>query len=251
MKEYTEILQAFDAIDLDAISEVALMDRIDTKFVFNAQLLPELLIALKQHYKVLEVGGKRISAYKSLYFDHENLQLYKNHHNRKDSRHKIRFRSYMDSDVHFLEVKLKRKGRTVKKRIPVEAINKSLNNNHLDFLNTHVEETKNLSPQLWNYYKRITLIAQNKKERLTLDVDLRFEWEGETHVYRSVVIAEVKQSRLDRSSPFFDLMKLKGVRPFRVSKYCLGIIKTHGKRNVKHNRFKNKLLMLNKITNDI
>jgi hypothetical protein len=250
MKEYTEILQEFDAIDLNGISAVSLMDRIDTKFIFHAKQLGELLDALKPFYLVLEVKGKRISAYKSLYFDHENFQLYKDHHNSKDRRHKVRFRSYVDSNTHFLEVKLKRKGRTVKERISVNDPSKSLNENHLSFLDSLINQSKNLKPKLWNYYKRITLVSRNKKERLTLDLDLSFEWEDETHLYRDLVIAELKQSRLDRNSPFFDLMKTRGIRPFRVSKYCLGAIKVHGKKRVKYNRFKNKLLMLNKITND-
>jgi hypothetical protein len=65
------------------------------------------------------------------------------------------------------------------------------------------------------------------------------------------MIAELKQEDLDRNSPFYVLMKKQQIRPYRLSKYCLGSIEIYGENQLKFNRFKKKLLHLKKIENDI
>jgi hypothetical protein len=42
-------------------------------------------------------------------------------------------------------------------------------------------------------------------------------------------------------------MKSLHLRPYRLSKYCLGAIVLEGKEKLKYNRFKNKLMYLEKI----
>ena len=54
-------------------------------------------------------------------------KFYNDHHNQRVNRHKIRFREYVDSGLIYLEVKCKtNKGKTVKKRLKVDKISKSL-----------------------------------------------------------------------------------------------------------------------------
>jgi len=74
-----KILQGFDSISLEEMDEVALLDRHDTKYIFNRDELLMLLPRLKSDYKVLEVLGKRASAYTSLYFDSDKLDFYSLH----------------------------------------------------------------------------------------------------------------------------------------------------------------------------
>lgn len=251
MQNWKNILTDFDSISLSEMEEVTLMDRVDTKFAFSINEIDNVLHALKADYFILEVEGNRISDYKSLYFDDEDFQFYKDHHNSKDRRFKVRYRSYISTDTHFFEIKEKRKGRTTKTRIPVEKINEELDGLHYDFLKNFIDKPENLEAKLWNEYKRITFVSKNKKERLTLDLDLSYEWEDKERSFDLLVIAELKQKRLDRSSRFFEIMKAMNIRPYRLSKYCLGALKMHKKSRLKYNRFKKKLLTLKRITDDI
>ena len=86
-------------------------------------------------------------------------------------------------------------------------------------------------------------------ERLTFDINLEFKWEEEEKKFPSLVIAELKQERKNRNSPFYKLMRSKGIRPYRISKYCIGAIELYDTKKLKYNRFKKKLLKLKKINN--
>ena len=62
----------FTPISLKNMDGVKLMNRSDTKFTFSSKKLPILLEKLIPFYNVLEINGKRLHSYKSLYFDTEN-----------------------------------------------------------------------------------------------------------------------------------------------------------------------------------
>lgn len=250
MEKLTHILNEFHPIHLNELDDAKLMDRIDTKFAFPRSELINVLEELLPHYFCFEINDMRIGNYQSLYFDKESFDFYNDHHNGKIHRFKVRFRKYVDSDIYFLEVKEKQKGRVTKRRIPVTRFEEELQDDQRAFVNNILGEQTNLEPKLWNVYKRITLVSRNKKERLTLDIDLKFSWEEENKEFDDIVIAELKQERLDRSSPFYQLMRKRGIRPYRLSKYCIGTIELHTKRKLKYNRFKKKLLKLKGIQND-
>ena len=64
------------------------------------------------HYKCVEIENKRVSQYQTLYYDTKDMKLYNEHHNGHLNRYKIRHRTYVDSNLSFLEVKFKNnKGR--------------------------------------------------------------------------------------------------------------------------------------------
>ncbi|MBA3971684.1 MAG: VTC domain-containing protein, partial [Bacteroidetes bacterium] len=118
MDKINKILTEFTPITLKEMDNVKLMDRTDTKFVFKQDQLADFLEEMKGDYSVLDVIGKRISRYESLYFDTTGFDLYHSHHRGKPSRFKIRFRKYVESELHFFEVKFKNnKGRTIKDRV--------------------------------------------------------------------------------------------------------------------------------------
>ena len=148
---------------------VKLMNRTDTKFVFPLTTLIKILPKLVEHYRVLEINGVRLNAYRSLYFDTEDFQFYHQHHNGKTNRNKVRFREYIDSGLSFLEVKRKNnKGETIKKRIKVKKITESLDDSNLDFVNKVIGSKMPLKPQHWNKFRRITFVNKRRKERLTI-----------------------------------------------------------------------------------
>jgi hypothetical protein len=135
-------------------------------------------------------------------------------------------------------------------RIPVEKIEENLTLEEQAFIEESMHEKVDLEPKLWSDYNRITLVNNEMTERLTLDTSLVFRWENETKTYNDIVIAELKQEKVNRRSPFYSVMKNNQVRPYRLSKYCIGAIELHTKKKLKYNRFKSKLLKLKKLNND-
>jgi hypothetical protein len=242
-----QLIQSFDPISLLEMDRVKLMNRTDTKFCISMPELAASLPSLLSFYRILEIEDCRIPSYKSLYFDTESFKFYRDHHNQKCSRHKVRFRTYVESDLSFLEIKHKTKGRTNKRRIPVDQIPVSLEDSHSEFIRKVLPEKLDLIPVMWNAFHRITLVHKVANERLTLDFNLSFSWEGKEASFPNLVIAELKQEKVDRNSTFYSLMKSHIIRPYRLSKYCLGCIQLHGEKQIKYNRFKKKLLKLAKI----
>lgn len=250
-QQFVNILNTFEPITLGEMDSVKLMNRVDTKFAFSASDLKRLLPELIEGYKVFEIKDTRIPSYESLYFDDDDFTFFNDHHNGRMNRFKVRFRNYVESNLYFLEIKHKFKGRTDKERILVEGFPDLLTQKHTDFIHGTLQSKIDLIPCLWNSFNRITLVGKNINERLTLDFNIQFKWDNEIQDFNNLIIAELKQERTDRSSPFFEIMKKEGIRPYRLSKYCLGSIEVHGGDKLKYNKFKKKLLKLKKINDAI
>ncbi len=240
-----KILETFHSTSLSEMDEVKLMNRTDTKFVIKRSIFNEVLPRLKDHYKVLEILGHRINSYKTLYYDHPNFQFFLDHHNGKGNRFKVRIRNYVESKIYFLEIKNKFKGRTIKKRIKVDDFELDLSPKSNAFINEVIGEETNLDSKLWNSFGRITLVNNKEKERLTLDLNLTFEWKDNKVVYDHLVIAELKQENVNRNSIFYSMMKENGIAPYSVSKYCVGAVSLNPE--LKYNNFKSKLLLIDKL----
>lgn len=245
--ELKHIVEQFTPISLGEMDEVKLMNRVDTKFAFSFTAFKTILEKLKNDYKILEIENTRTPFYESLYFDEKDFKFYRDHHNGRTDRYKVRFRNYTESNLFFLEIKHKVKGRTKKSRIVVDGIPDVLDETHLKFLNKNIRGEVNLEPKMWNSFHRITLVNNELKERLTLDFQLTFKWGDVKVEFNNLVIAELKQEIVNPCSPFYKLMKSNIIRPYRLSKYCVGTIELYGKENIKYNRFKEKLLKLKSI----
>lgn len=245
--EIKPIVDQFDPITLSEMDEVKLMNRVDTKFAFSFIEFKILLGKLANSYKILEIEGTRMPFYESLYFDENKFKFYNDHHSGRLNRFKVRFRKYVESNLTFLEIKHKIKGRTKKSRIVVDSIPSTLDEKQLNFLKKNIANEIDLVPKLWNSFHRITLVNNELKERLTLDFQLKFKWEDEITSFDNLIIAELKQEIVNRNSPFYKLMKTNQIRPYRLSKYCIGVIELYGKEIIKYNRFKEKLLKLKTI----
>ena len=230
------------------MDSVKLMDRTDTKFVFKFSDLPAILNEAKVHYKILDVAGNRISRYKTLYFDTENFTLYNQHHCGKLNRYKVRHRTYLESNLGFLEVKFKNnKGRTLKTRIKEIEVPQLNTGKAFEFLTKMLPfDPLILLPKIWINYSRITLVNKLSAERLTLDVNLEFEENGRTKLLNKLVIAEVKQDS-KVPSPFISMMRAKHIGEGSISKYCFGVATMFS--HIKKNNFKPKLTIINKIIN--
>lgn len=247
-----QVTQQFEPISLSEMDTVKLMNRIDTKFLINSVQLPELLSQATSHYRILEIDGKRITPYSTVYFDTEDTIMYIMHHNGKLNRYKLRMRSYINSGQTFLEVKRKNnKGRTNKKRISIDNSQfetQKLIDDNLPFLKKRLPYSPELlKPKLQNYFKRITLVDKAKSERITIDMGLNFRNVTSLNekALDNLIIIEMKQDGACKSK-FRELLNEKHILPGSMSKYCLGMVLVNPE--IKKNRFKNKLRKINKIT---
>lgn len=225
---------------------VKLMDRTDTKYTFKLELLPQILNDLLPYYSCLQIDSKTMGRYQTLYYDTNNLMLYNKHHNGELNRFKIRHRTYVDSDLGYLEVKFKNnKGRTIKDRIKEKHPSTSFVDKAYSFLKEELPfNPSTLKPVVWVNYSRITLVNKQSAERLTIDLNLQFKKENNTVNLDNLVIAEVKQEK-KKPSPFIAVMKKMHIREGSISKYCFAIAFMYGE--AKKNNFKEKLLALKHI----
>jgi hypothetical protein len=242
------VLDGFTSISLAEMEGVRLMNRIDTKYTTSSSLLPEILKRLQEEYFVMEVNGLRISFYRTMYLDTLDRAMYLAHHNGRRTYEKIRVRTYVDSQTVFLEVKDKNnKGRTKKKRIELPDMKAYKQQEAEAFLVMHAKYAPDtLVPRLENSFHRITLVNKEKTERLTIDVNPAFRnpSDGMEKQLDDLVIIELKQTGY-RSSFAKSVLSDMRIQPIRISKYCLGTILTVP--DVKKNRFKEKLIQINKI----
>ncbi len=254
MHASTNIIQQYDPILLDEMNHVKLLSRSDTKMAFSLASLPAFLQLLQPHYRILEVDGIRGINYESLYFDTDGFLFYNQNHSGLANRYKVRYRKYMNSGLTFLEVKHKYNNqRTVKERIEKEVIETEFDDESQKFLSqiVPVASPQDLIPKLWIYYTRFTLVHRSRKERLTIDVNLRFKSYGDASSSETIsdqlVIAELKQENFSCNSDFIQLMREHRISEISFSKYCMASLTLFD--HLKHNLFKPKLLTLKKICN--
>ena len=227
------------------MDSVKLLNRTDTKFIFNKNLFDSILSKIKNDYQILSINNKKTASYRTLYFDTDQFKFYNDHHNKRGNRFKVRIRKYLDSDLCFLEIKNKRKGRTIKTRTSITDFEDSLSNSSIDFIKEIIPEFEPLETKIWNTFERITLVNQERKERLTIDFNLKFEFDNKKLGIDHLVICELKQERANRNSPINHIFKLMKILPNRVSKYCIGSGLLY--EQLKKNRFKEKYLLINKL----
>ncbi len=242
----TSLNTSFESITLSEMDDVKLMSRTDTKFAFSIKHLPKILSRMGEYYRVLEIDGERVHHYKSLYYDTEDRKFYLDHHNQRVNRNKIRFREYVGSKLTFLEIKLKNnKGKTIKKRTKVKSIPEVLTDKQQNYITKTIGFPLELSPKQWINFSRITFVHKTQKERMTMDINLTFKNKKESGDLKNIIIAEVKQERMSRSSDFMRIVKEMSILPMRLSKYCISTLSLNP--NLKGNRFKEKLLFINKL----
>ncbi|MBW8189892.1 polyphosphate polymerase domain-containing protein [Neiella marina] len=243
-------LALFDSHGLADLNKANLQDRVDSKFVLPLALLPQLLVHCRNHYSALEINGNRTSSYYNQYFDTAQMRFYQDHHNGKLNRYKVRQRTYLDTNTQFLEVKFKNnQRRTIKSRVACgdnwqsqfdceSFIQRQLGTNY-----------SNLQLAQVGGYRRIALANEAIPERLTLDFELWYQAaeNSERIELPGFFIAELKQSKRSKLSPFYQLMSALNYSPISFSKYCIGCALTHPTQ-VKYNRFKPTLMKLNQLT---
>ena len=222
-------LERFTPLTLDELVDRAeLLTRVDRKYVLTASRAGRLLGRLDADTRVLEIDGRRRSAYESVYFDTPDLLTYRMSVQQRRRRIKLRTRCYLDAGEAFLEAKTRQADATVKCRT-----------GHSSDARTWLDEearryaaealsgvgqppvlAQRLTATLVTSYQRATLLADDV--RVTVDTDLSWSIpDGARLDTGDLVILETKSpgaaSGVDR------LLWHSGVRPVAISKYATGL----------------------------
>lgn len=245
-QELLQIVNRFEPITLADMGRAELMERSDLKFAITFNDLLSLLPLLTDEYRVLEIRDKRLFEYDTLYYDTADYLLYRMHHNGKMNRFKVRRRTYVDSDINFLEAKIKNnKGVTNKVRIKCERDVDFHDHLISEFLFEHLNvDCSGLVPSININYNRIALVNKSAIERVTIDLGLTYSVGGKKSTYNNLVIIEVKSDGKSNSL-IKRLLRDTNKKPVSLSKYCVGMYLLEV--NEKRNNFKKQVLKINKL----
>jgi len=246
-RDWLSLSESFDPISLAEMDGVALLDRMDTKFVLTTGQMWDALANLRDDYRMLDVDGVRLNHYRTLYFDTPGFALYLAHVNRRPERYKVRSREYVDTGLAFFEVKHRtRKDRTRKDRLRTPEQVVRLSPEISGWLGqVSPVDGVTLEPRLWNSFARMTLVNLRCCERVTLDLGLTFFTATRRIMLDGVAIAEVKMKRANGPSPFLAHMRSHRIHARGFSKYAMGVAMLH--EGVKKNSLKPRLLWVNKL----
>jgi VTC domain len=232
--EIEQGLSHYKPISLKQLNENAeMMARIDNKYIVKGKALLPAIAALADYFDVLEIDGKRAFEYSSCYFDDTDRRGYYDHHQRRRKRCKVRVREYVDAGIYFLEVKLnEQRAMTTKRRLQIDEAITSLDEGIMSFVDGcyndcyHEHYEKQLVPVINISYQRITLVAKQGGERLTLDTGICFCAEDtQCETPEDTYIIETKSARGNGIAD--KILRAIHVKPTkRVSKFCLGMVAT-------------------------
>ena len=229
-----DALAPLSTVGLVELDQAQLHDRVESKVILHQRDVAVAIARLADRYRVLEHEAMHTQHYRTEYFDDGNLRSYHEHHNQKANRLKVRYRTYMNSDLTYFEIKRAIGGRTVKDRQRTMRPGDQLHPEDALFVFEKTGwESARLSPSITIDYDRILLVKDDFSERVTIDLNVRFQSDGHHVAAEGLAICEFKQSRHDRTSPAVLAVQR---RPQMFSKYCMGLASCHP--NLRRNRFK-------------
>jgi len=224
-------LANFGTISLDALNaKAAMLERLDNKYIVSAARLLPAFERFAELFDVLEIDGKRAFTYATQYFDDADGRAYLDHHQGRRKRWKVRVRNYVDAGFSYLEVKLKdRRDMTIKKRLKLDSPTGHLSAECMAFIDAcHAEIYgtplgRDLSPAIGMQYERITLVAREGGERMTIDTRLAFHGDDVARLAgEDMFILETKSARGNGIAD--KILRDAHLQPTaRCSKYCVGM----------------------------
>lgn len=238
LEQVISTAEEMPSISLNEIKALALLDRLDVKFMLHDRQLAEIMARVRDHYRVLEINGVRPGRYHTTYFDTPDFAMYHAHHNGVRARHKVRWRRYIDSGLIYLEVKEKtNRERTVKSRITLPAPVYGLDALDISWMPTSFTiDPHSLQPVVWNRFQRMTLADFERQERITIDLGLEFGRGEDTIPMPGLAIVEIKQRKFSLNSPLARELHRLQLHPAHISKFCVSMAMLYPE--LKHNRFK-------------
>ena len=233
--DFNKLIYSLQALNLEELDTVSLLNRVDKKFTLPISRLLELEECLKQNYQILEIDSNRAFRYENNYFDTPDLDFYKDHHNGYANRVKVRCRKYVESGLTYFEIKKKEKiNRTNKYREQTSDMIFSLGENRKNKLSDFTRNnTDEVALILKNNFTRITLVDNNFTERVTIDSNIVFINDDQEIKMNDIAVVEIKHSKTSQNSPLIQFLKQNNIREQSFSKYVFGIISLmpHVKKN--------------------
>ncbi len=247
--ELNRSLMRFDDIGLEELDDCRLMNRYDRKFSFAVNDIIQIISRLGADYKVLQVEGRRLMRYETLYYDTSDNAMYIAHHNGMAKRYKIRLREYTDTGLRFLEIKHKNnKGEVSKYRRAIRNTPDEMAGID-EFIHEHSPFMAcMLEPRIKTTFNRFTIVNFNLQERITIDSDLGFRSGNRKCHFPGIAVAEIKSAERNLKSPFYDVLRELRILETGFSKYCTGMAILH--QNIRKNSFKLHLHNLNQKNNE-
>lgn len=242
------LFEGYKTISLSEMGNVKLMNRIDTKYVTHIDKIIELLRLAKDKFMIQQIEGQCNMQYYTRYYDTADGDMFYQHQRGKKIRQKIRQRKYQgDTTIPFLEIKSKtNKGRTKKQRVQM-VVGENLYE-YTEFLSAHTNyDLTQLLPRIENRFYRITLVNNDKTERITIDTGLEFH-NLVTDKYVSlpnIGIIEWKRDGQSKNSQLKELLVKLRIHESGFSKYCIGLAVTDI--GLRQNRLKKRLRYITKI----
>lgn len=245
MPQRLPLLATFTPISLAALNQKAeLMERRDNKYILTTEKLNALLAHCLPNYDLLTIHHNTQFKYHSLYFDTGDFKTHHEHNQGKRRRIKVRWRHYVNTDLHFFEVKLKGfRKQTKKYRVPITPeeikagqLSERLRAFMLSTIEKHYGETwgkawlKQLQASIRVDYHRITLVSKQGQERITIDNRIQYSAPFSATPTQPPAqeldpnkwVVEVKSERGRTATDRF-LFSLRERPVSQCSKYCMGI----------------------------
>lgn len=228
------LLAQYRPISLKALDERArLMRRTDNKYVLDQKQLQQFLLAHQPDFDALCIDGHRQFHYTNAYLDSPQFDTFLDHNKGRRRRFKVRFRYYRETQRCFFEIKIKGfRDETLKYRLAVDQQAyqvQPLPQELYQFANAKLEKhygqalTYPLEHSIRVEYQRITLVAKEGGERLTIDNQIRYVGpQGIQNLPIDYYVLEVK-SALGRSAVDRWLRRHQIHPVQRCSKYCMGL----------------------------
>ncbi len=226
----------FSAISLEQLNlRAAMLERLDNKYVVSADILTLAADRLSQAFDVLDIEGVRAFSYDTCYFDDGVAQSYHHHQQGRRKRCKVRVRRYREAGLCFVEVKLKdKRGITVKRRMPYDGdlfrVLDSRAMAHVDASHQAIYAeafAMDLRPVIEMSYRRMTLVAKEGGERMTIDSGIEFRSGSQRRtVAPDLFIVETKSARGNGLAD--KVLRALHAHPTPgCSKYCVGMAALH------------------------
>ena len=240
-------------------TQAGLLSRIDRKYMVDTVTTFRMLGELARcGARILEIDGQRTFRYLSDYYDTADFALHNLAATKRRRRYKVRERIYVDSGLHFMEVKTRGgRGKNVKSRYAMHDVGVVARQAMWEGESTYTPvlagstagewavgaleragvveagegatAIERLTPCLRTAYTRTTLLLP-EGSRLTLDVGLRTQAlrEGGVSAHAPFVVVETKSG--GKASMADRILWNNGVRPRKISKYGIGVAIAYGER---------------------
>ncbi len=245
------LTQPFAPVSLGTLeAKAGMLERIDNKYIVSQHVLSQAVPELAEHFDMLDIDGARDFTYDTCYFDDDAKRCYFDHHQSRKKRVKVRMRKYLEADLCFVEVKLKdRRGTTIKKRLRCdpsgfgvldETAQEFIKSVYFDLYRRQF--TQHIVRSLDMQYKRLTLVAKDGGERMTLDNELRFFNNGNDQAIDGALFVIEAKSAKGNGIADRILRRLHQHPTKHVSKYCTGLATMRD--GLKYNNFRRALKRL-------